>query len=610
MYYQTVVHMARKADIATTYKVKIHTNNGYRYASTQPIIIDPERKSGRNKHKRIHWGTVDDEMKFHPNNNYIMASPEERAKLVFPEDWDMSEAKSLPSERKAGRPSTLQEEENNRLYGDIWLLEQVAIKTGLKDDLVKAFNGNKEIVDAILSIAMYQVANGGSFNRIAHWQLIEKTPFTRPLVAPFITKLTQSITEKNRMDLFRLRAERVQEGDLCAVDSTSRSAYGHSLADIRWGKNKERLPLEQTNEVVVYDLKTHMPIYYRTFPGNIPDSRTIETILTDLKHAGFPNIVLITDRGYESLRNLERHILDGQALIMWIRVKQALVLERTRKFGNFSHCPEGMEVDEESRLYYKQYDLDYKVDVRQGCTKDSDRLKLNLYFDPVKRSEQLMQLDIDIKRQRDTLTLLQEEAYPMDDDATLKRCYSYFDIKLNEDSRVIESFALNSKKVEDAKLTSGFYANVTHAIDYSAMKASQAYALRDEQEKYFEQEKGPLGANRQRCWSEDGKNGRLFIYFVAMTLASYVKYIWNSTELKKQFCSFTEVLDEMRPIRCVEHKGHARHITPFVGKQIDIANAFGFDIPDGCDAKYKSKKSREKKAGRPAKAKVVSEEMG
>lgn len=159
-------------------------------------------------------------------------------------------------------------------------------------------------------------------------------------------------------------------------------------------------------------------------------------------------------------------------------------------------------------------------------------------------------------------------------------------------------------------VTSGFYANVTHAIDYSAMKASQAYALRDEQEKYFEQEKGPLGANRQRCWSEDGKNGRLFIYFVAMTLASYVKYIWNSTGLKKQFCSFTEVLDEMRPIRCVEHKGHARHITPFVGKQIDIANAFGFDIPDGCDAKYKSKKSREKKVGRPAKAKVVSEEKG
>lgn len=95
-----------------------------------------------------------------------------------------------------------------------------------------------------------------------------------------------------------------------------------------------------------------------------------------------------------------------------------------------------------------------------------------------------------------------------------------------------------------------------------------------------------------------------------MTLASHVKHVWNSTELKKQFCSFTEILDEMRPVRCIEHKGHAKHITPFVGKQLDIAKEFGFNIPEGCDAKYKSRKSREKKVGRPSKAKVVSEPKG
>ena len=38
----------------------------------------------------------------------------------------------------------------------------------------------------------------------------------------------------------------------------------------------------------------------------------------------------------------------------------------------------------------------------------------------VKRNEQLMQLDIDIKRQRDTLTKLKTESYSMDDDAKYK----------------------------------------------------------------------------------------------------------------------------------------------------------------------------------------------
>jgi hypothetical protein len=67
------------------------------------------------------------------------------------------------------------------------------------------------------------------------------------------------------MDLLRLRAARLGKDEFCAVDSTSRSAYGDTLADIHWGKNKDSLPLEQTTEVVVYTLSGHMPVYYREF---------------------------------------------------------------------------------------------------------------------------------------------------------------------------------------------------------------------------------------------------------------------------------------------------------------------------------------------------------
>ena len=118
------------------------------------------------------------------------------------------------------------------------------------------------------------------------------------------------------MPFLKERARRVGKGELCAVDSTSRSAYGGSLSDIKWGKNKDRLPLKQTVEMVVYTLTSHMPIYYRTYPGNIPDSRSIETMLTDLDHAGFPKVIFITDRGDESVQNLEKYILRGQPMIM------------------------------------------------------------------------------------------------------------------------------------------------------------------------------------------------------------------------------------------------------------------------------------------------------
>ncbi len=96
---------------------------------------------------------------------------------------------------------------------------------------------------------------------------------------------------------YKCGADRLDKDELCAVDSTTRSAYGSSLADIKWGRNKERVPLPQTSEVVVYSLDSHMPVYYGTFPGNIPDSRSVETILTDISHAGFPRVILVTDEG-------------------------------------------------------------------------------------------------------------------------------------------------------------------------------------------------------------------------------------------------------------------------------------------------------------------------
>jgi len=63
--------------------MSIHKNGGYRYASTQPIVVDPDRKSGRNKHVRKHWGIVDDKNVFHPNDAFVMLSPEERGILCF-----------------------------------------------------------------------------------------------------------------------------------------------------------------------------------------------------------------------------------------------------------------------------------------------------------------------------------------------------------------------------------------------------------------------------------------------------------------------------------------------------------------------------------------------
>ena len=591
--------MARPVNENARYTVKLHKTKGYCYASTQPPYID--EVTGKKKYKHIHWGSVDENLKFKPNENFYNASPEERARLIFPAEWDMSVAQRLTGLRNPGRPAN-DGECQNRLYGDIWLLEQVAEKLGIRQDLEAVFGGNKELVDDIITLAMFPYITNFTYNRVARWQLVAGAPSARPLTPKAITLLTQSITEAHRMAFLKLRAKRLSKDELCAVDTTTRSAYGDALADIRWGKNKDHLPLEQTMEVVVYTLLGHQPVYYRTFPGNMPDSRSMDVILLDLEHAGFKDLVLITDRGYESLRNLEKYIQRGQSMVMCVKTGQGDVLKAIKELGDFSTRPEGMTVDPDAQIYYKQYELNYTVkSTQRASVKKSDRLKLNLYFDPIRRGREMMELDITMSYQEAALAELLKCKGTLGDAASIKRDYSYYKVTYDPATMAIKSYTRNEAKVEKAQRRSGFFAIMTHATDFTAMEAYNNYGLRDEQEKFFQQMKSQMVADKQRNWSEEGKTGRLFILFVSLMLSSWVRHTWKRTRLRELFSSSLEVLDEMRSIRLIEHTNRAKAITPFVGAQVDICDAFGFMIPDGCAPSYTSRKQPTRKRGRPPK---------
>jgi hypothetical protein len=343
-----------------------------------------------------------------------------------------------------------------------------------------------------------------------------------------------------------------------------------------------------------------MPVYYRTFPGNMPDSRSLEVIFTDLDHAGFKDLVFITDRGYDTLKNLERYILRGQPMVMCVKCGQREAARVIKELGDFGALPDGMEIDADARVYHKQYAIDYTVEGTGTSARASDRLRLNLYFDPVRRGLELMELDITLRFQEEGLVELMASGTTVDGD-DYKREFNYYKVTFDSDTKAVIAFALNEKKVQRKHSQSGFFAIMTHAVDFTAMEAYHAYKLRDEQEKYFCQMKSQMVSDRQRNWSEEGKTGRLFILFVSLILSSYVRHIWKSTRLLKLFTSSLDILDEMRPIRMIEHTNRAKVITPFVGKQVDIADAFDFKIPKGSAPNYTSRQKPEKKRGRPKK---------
>ena len=576
----------RPANADTAYKIIVHANGKYRYAATKQYTLGAD---GKKTYSYKHWGTVDDKKVFHPGQNFFLAPPAERRRLIFPSGWDLSGASGLTEKRPRGRVA-YEADDVDRQYGATWLLDRVAERTGVREDLLTVFGGNSETVDDILTMAYYPFLDNLSYNHLSQWQREVKAPSERRLTSTAVTRLAQSITEQNRMDLFRQRARRVGKDELCAVDSTSISTYGFNLVDIRWGKNKERLPLRQTVEVVVYSLTSHMPIYYLELPGNMPDSRTVELVITELEHAGFRNLVLITDRGYESLKNLETCIAHGQKIITSVKVSQGEPLKLIKSLDMSRGYPDGMSVAPKEGVYFMQRDCEYSVKGNGDHVIEAKHYKLNLYFNPFKRAEDQLAMEQAAVEQCRLMDGIVKEAAPVEDvDATVKR-FNLLSISFGEDKSV-KSYEVDRGKMETMMLTSGFFASKTFGLDLDPLKAKANYGMRDEQEKMFGLQKGPLGQDRLRTWSETAKRGRMFVCFIGLILASYVRSVHRQSKfLSDKFGSIEDILAEMRTIRCIEHKGRMKFITPFVGAQVDICKEFGFDIPEKCAPTCVSKK--------------------
>ena len=348
---------------------------------------------------------------------------------------------------------------------------------------------------------------------------------------------------------------------------------------------------------MVYGLESHMPVYYRQLPGNIPDTRTVEILLTDLDHAGFTNIPLMMDRGYNSVAGMELFLRKGHPFIMCTKVGWAVVGDAIDSLigGWDGTRPDCFTLDPDYRLYRHQQEIPYSITRNSGREEQVKGLELNLYFDPVRRGADALQIDLDRQSQEQELTAVIHEGLEVSAKEA-KECFCYYRVNYDREKKRILSYQPDDKAVAKALRLSGFIAILSYRVEGDSKRIWDLYHLRDEQEKLFSQMKGQMAARRTRAWSEEGHEGRLLVLFSALTFSSHLRHIWKTTDLHDMFSSSLEVLDEMRSIRCVEHTGKAKKITPFVGKQVDICEAFGFGIPKGCEPSPKRKRRAPKKA--------------
>jgi len=584
-------------------QVSIHKVKAYWYASTNKKTINPE--TGKSVYHRVHWGIVDKNLKFMPNLTYILSTKEERKTLIFPKEWNLEEIKKIDEinskdieEKNLCEENKVNDEYSDKLYGHIWLLEKIAESIGLFEDLLKVFNQDIIKVRIILTLAIFMYVCKEPFMYLESEQESTKFPYDKKLTSKNITNLMQSITEQNKIELFRLRKDRMSKNKTLCVDSTTRSSYGNVMSSLERGFNKNHDSLKQTVEVVAYSIDDHQPIYYKTYPGNMNDSRSLSDILDDLKYIGLKDYIIITDRGYESIYNLENYILNDSKIIMCAKVRHNYISQFIPNIPS-EHLIIDYDYSKDFDVFHKQYNYTYQVKGDNGNIIASKDLKINIYFDQTRNAEETKVIYSYIQDEYKELEYYIKQNSNINIDYINKKCIYHTIKKSDKDSSIIIEKDIN--KISKECKYCGFFSIVTSNINLSSLEVLSHYRMRDEQEKYFTQMKSGLGGNRNRTCSELGKNGKEFLLFIGLILSSVLKYTFLSTDLKNRFKSSYEVITKMKSIHYVKRKGCKPHMTAFIGIQNDVCKAFNIAIPEGCAPRFPSLTKPKPRKGRSRK---------
>ena len=635
--------MPRTRDPEAPYRVRWHDDKGYRYA----YVL---RYNEEDKRRKVLIGTLTENFVFKPNRDYRLMPVEERRKLIFPPDWDISSVKRLDiGSLDPAQASTIQnptqddnaecerqgtevvseanevkdvdsKDDNSnkeadqlaaedvlimkkvaavsvevsricyscKLYGAVWLLEKIAEQKHLYEDLLRVFDGDLSAVNDILTLSIYTIVENRSFNRLDRWLDTHKTLSDHRFESDYITRLTQSIQEDHRMKFIKCRINRQPALSKGSIDSTTRSGYGKCLADLKWGHNKDRDDLPCTLEVVVYSLSTHEPLYYRRFPGNVPDMITVRTIMADLKELGISedSLSFTTDRGYCTKEIMGLFCKLNAPFLMCAKVGQMPVIDC---LTSIQYSPLGMPLnmkyDKETKLYYAQYDAaEFKTTDDTGETIDVKNVKVNAYMNIKDRLPDLQRTAEQIEKESEYVHSIEVGDIKAPEIKSLRAKLSYHKVKVDENTGKL-SFYSNEEAQNKAYAQCGFFASCMYKHDYDALTAFHEYKARDEHEKNFFGLKDDENADMQVASSEDGQFGREFIYFVASIILSTLRAGWKET-LKAKFKTSYEILDAMETIRFSEYISGDNHMTTFSSEQISICDAFKIDPPTECMTAY------------------------
>lgn len=513
--------------------------SGITYAYDATYYWDKEKQQSRAKRTLI--GRVD------PNTGSIIPTDGRMKKN--------SKGENLQTIAKPGPVPT--DKYTRRFYGATYLLDMIGEKTGVAEDLKQCFPYEYR---QILSIAYYLILEDKNpLYRFEKWAAIHKHPHGKDIPSQRSSELFMGITDDVVQKFFRLQGRRRLENEYWVYDTTSFSSFSEKLRQIQYGYNKEGDRLPQFNLALVFGEQSNLPFYYRKLAGNIPDVKTVKTLLADLDTLGLRKLKLVMDKGFFSIANINglmkehlKFLIAAKISLSFIRKELEKVYDDFRTFEYYNEDHQLYSVTVPGEWSYAQ-ERPYKRDTLEG----KRRVYIHLYYNIDRSAEDQKNFD------RRLMGLKRELLSGKHDPEHESQYKKYFIVKTTPARGV--QVTVNEDAVKNAKRFYGFFALLSNE-KMDSIEALELYRNKDVAEKAFGNLKERLNLRRTLVSSEQGLDGKLFVEFIALIYLSYLKKQMQIKHLGKDY-TIMGLLDKLDVIECFERPGRSLQVGEVLERQ-------------------------------------------
>lgn len=408
------------------------------------------------------------------------------------------------------------------------IIDHMAKTSGVDEDMRLATD--LPTANKILSLARYVVCNDShGLAGIEEWQYTHNLPYDDGINKNIYHNLFKEIgrDETLQQAFFKFRLEREEEACLyLACDSSMISTYSDNLTDdiARYGYDKEKDGLPKVKYLVLFSLRSNMPVWFKELPGNISDIVTITSVIDELKALGVKKVTLITDNGYYSEQNLGEMIAQGYDFITLADINVDWIKNEVNKFyktvQNIVYaCPH--DVDTHGLTWPITRDFEWTRTTGNTVKKLKKRKKvyLHIFFNPERKIDK----DREVKNKLFEAKLQLESGIKLEDMkyATQKLINKCCNIKYDDNNNITEVSPCHYNFEQYCKYH-GIFVLISNR-DINCFECLSWYRRREKIEDFFRRAKGDINMERTAVWDKDTLHGRMLVQFVALCLYQHTE---------------------------------------------------------------------------------------